>query len=258
MKFRLIESEPYNKLNLDKDVLYDLYITQQMTSNEVAKALGCSTKTVRNYLQRYGIPIRPMADAVKLERSKWSQEKELERSQHYHNTWVKKPPEEKAMAVAKRMASPNINSEEAILKAHETRAKNGTSMVSKSEDEFYHKLLINGFQPDDIVRGYIKDPRYPFNCDFYIKSKDVFIEYQGHQSHGDEPFDSTNPKHLELLQKLQSNKYDMRTWTERDPRKLQTALKNKITLILIYPKHKTYLVKDGKMTTIDINDINKI
>lgn len=43
-----------------------------------------------------------------------------------------------------------------------------------------------------------------------------------------------------------------------DPYKLQTAIKNKINLLLVYPKHKTYLIKDGKITTININDIDKI
>ena len=50
----------------------------------------------------------------------------------------------------------------------------------------------------------------------------------------------------------------MSTWVKRDPKKLQTAIKNGIKLVIVYPKHNTYLIKDGKITTIDINDINKI
>ena len=54
---------------------------------------------------------------------------------------------------------------------------------------------------------------------------------------------------------------DMSTWIKRDPKKLKIALDNKINLLLVYPKHNTYLVKDsdikniGKSNIIDINDI---
>ena len=259
MIFKLVsEGSKNQKLDLDKDKLYDLYVNQQMTSNEVAKIFGCSSKTVRNYLAKYGIPIRQMPDAVKLERSKWSDEKELQRSINVHKAWEKKSPEEIASITAKKYISGNINSPEAILKAHQTRANNGTTNLSKSEEEFFHKLLFMGFDGDDIERNYYVDKRYPFNCDFYIKSKDIFIEYQGHQSHGFAPFDISNEEHIAYLDACKSRGYDMSTWTTRDPRKLKTALQNGVTLILVYPRHSTYLVKDGKITTIDINDINKI
>ena len=209
-------------------------------------------------MHRYGIEVRSMGDSVKLERSKWSKEKELQRSRNVHSAWLNKTPEELAQIQQKKMLSGNINSPESIKKAHETRLKNGTSKTSKAENSFYNTLLFMGFEEDDIRHPYINDPRYPFNCDFYIISKDLFIEYQGHQTHYIEPFDKNNKKHLELKQQFIEKGYDMSTWYFRDPYKLKIAIENNINLLLVYPKHKNYLVKNRKITTIDINDINKI
>lgn len=249
----------HNSLNINKEELYDLYINQNLTSEEVAKIYNCSSKTIRNWLKRYNIPIRQNGEAVKLQRSKWSEEQELARSRKYHNTWINKPQEEKDEIRKKIMASPNINSPEAILKAHQTRIKNGTSTQSKSEDQFYHKLLILGFDKDDIIRQYVGDSRYPYNCDFYIKSKDLFIEYQGHWTHGPDIFDKNNENHINYLIHYQEDLgKNMSIWTKKDPEKRQTAIRNKIKLILVYPQTNTYFINNGKITTIDINDINKI
>ena len=50
----------------------------------------------------------------------------------------------------------------------------------------------------------------------------------------------------------------MDTWTKRDPLKLKIALENNINLVLVYPRNNCYLISNGKISTIDINDINKI
>lgn len=246
-----------NSLNLDKDELYDLYVNQGLSTTDISKIYNCSARTIQNWLHRYDIPVRSDSEAVKLNRSQWTDEMELKRSQTYHNTWMNKSKEEIAQINQKRKNNPNINSEESIRKANQTRIANGTTKQSKSEDEFYHKLLVLGFSKDDIIHHYMDD-KYPFNCDFYIKSKDLYIEYQGHYSHGFEPFDENNDEHLQYLVKMQDSGKDMSTWFKRDVYKLEIAKRNKIKLLLVYPRHNTYLVKDGQVTTIDINDINKI
>lgn len=45
------------KLNLDKELLYELYIVQEMTSQEVANVFGCTSKSVRNYLKNMESPL---------------------------------------------------------------------------------------------------------------------------------------------------------------------------------------------------------
>lgn len=248
----------YNRINIPKDELYDLYIGKEYTSEEIAKLYNCSSKTVRNWLAKYDIQIRSIGDSVKLERSKWSDEKELERSRKFHNTWVNKSQEEKDEAQRKRLANPNVNSPESILKSNRTKIINGTSKESKSENEFIHKLEILGTDKDDIIHHYVGDSRYPYDCDIYIKSKDLFIEYQGHWTHGPEPFDKSNKNHIEYLNKMEEKGISMDTWIRRDPIKLEKALDNKINLLLVYPRENNYLVQNGKIVTIDINDINKI
>lgn len=246
------------KLNLNKDELYDLYINQQLTSKEIGDIFNCSSKSVRNYLKAYNIPVRPNGEAVKLERSKWSSDKEKARSLKFMKTWQNTPEDRKLEIIKSR--TKNINSPEAIKKSLNTKLKHGTFIKSKSEDEFYKKLCTV-FSEDDVVHGY-SDDRYPFMCDFYIKSKDLFIEYQGHQTHGYEPYDKHNDKHSDYLKYMEAHHNDMSTWTTRDPLKLNTALKNKINLLLIYPKNDSYLVKNGsisnigKINAIDISDID--
>ena len=251
-------SSKNQKLNIDRDKLYDLYVNQQMTSKEVGEIFNCSSKSIRNYLKLYGISIRPNGEAVKLERSKWSEEKEQARSKKFMQTWKDTPDDLKKEIIAKRIK--NINSPEAIAKANETRLANDTFIKSKSENNYY-SLLCTVFDKSDVIHGYT-DVRYPFICDFYIISKDLFIEYQGHQTHGYEPYDISSIEHEDYLNYMRYKGIDMRTWTERDPKKISTAIKNKITLLLIYPKNNSHLVTDGQMINlgrinpIDINDID--
>lgn len=247
----------HNSLNLNKDELYNLYINQGLSTTDIAKIYNCSARSIQNWLHKLNIPVRDDGMAVGLNRSKWSDKKELERSRKVHQTWLDKPQEEKDEINKKRMSNPNINSPESIRKANRTRIVNGTTNYSKSENEFYHKLLLLGFDKDDIIHHYMSD-KYPFNCDFYIKSKDLYVEYQGHFTHGYEPFDENNEEHLKYLIDMQDAGKDMSTWFKRDVNKLNVAKKNKINLLLVYPRHKNYLVQNGQITTIDINDINKI
>ena len=67
-----------------------------------------------------------------------------------------------------------------MLKQHKSRKlnKNSKANSSRKENEIYNKLLLY-FNKDDIIRLYECDYRYPYECDFYIKSLDLFIEYNG-------------------------------------------------------------------------------
>ena len=39
----------------------------------------------------------------------------------------------------------------------------------------------------DVIYDVIVDGRYPYYCDFYIPSEDLFIELNAHPSHGSKP-----------------------------------------------------------------------
>lgn len=59
----------------------------------------------------------------------------------------------------------------------------------------YERLAVT-FGPDDVVRQY-RDPRYPFFCDFYVRSLDLFVECNFHWTHGLGLgfYDRDNPDH---------------------------------------------------------------
>lgn len=56
--------ESYNKLDLDKDTLYDLYWNKNLSNKEIAKILNCSEVSVGRYMKQY--KIRPI-DMKKVE-----------------------------------------------------------------------------------------------------------------------------------------------------------------------------------------------
>ena len=125
-----------------------------------------------------------------------------------------------------------------VEKIFETKKKNGTITTSNIEQDFYNKLL-NIFKKDDIFRQYIED-RYPFHCDFYIKSLDLFIELNLTWTHGGKLFENSEEDKIKLnkwLEKAKTSKYyqdAIKTWTERDVKKFEVAKKNNLKYLVIY------------------------
>jgi hypothetical protein len=131
-------------------------------------------------------------------------------------------------------------------KAYETMKKNGSlvAYASKAEDKAY-QILLEHFPEDDVERQY-RSEVYPFPCDFYIKSLDLYIEYQGGQYHGKHPFDPNSLEDQlrlkELKQKEFENKSKQKTqftrmievWVERDPYKREIAKKNNLNLLEVF------------------------
>lgn len=248
-------SSKNQKLNLDRDTLFDLYINQKLTSNEIADLFDCTSKSIRNYLIKYNIPVRQNGEAVKLERSKWTDEKEKSRSKKFIQNWSDKSEIEKQEINNKRTVG--WHTPDAVQKQIANRIANGTSKQSKAEQEFYNRLRI--FVPEnDIIHHYTDQLRYPYDCDFYVKSKDLFIEYQGHQTHGPAPYDATDPAHWYYSDRLHDAGFNEKIFTEKDPQKLATAKQTKINLLLIYPKNDSYLVTNGQIKNIGKFDVAKI
>lgn len=130
-------------------------------------------------------------------------------------------------------------------KAFENCIQKGRS--SKGEETLYN-LLLKYFDTDDIERQH-KETRYPYWCDFYIKSIDTFIEYQGTWLHGFKPFDVTNKNDIEKLnywKSKNSNYYNqgIKTWTINDVNKRNKAKQSNIRYIEIF-----------SLNNIDFNEI---
>ena len=140
-------------------------------------------------------------------------------------------------------------------KKYKTKKKNGTFKSSNCEDIIY-QFLIYKFNEDfdNVLYQYNKDKRYPFQCDFYIKSLDLFIEINFDPSNGKEPFDSNNKRHLKLIDEWtkKSNEYTLKhnkrsrydnfieVWTWRDVNKLKIAKKNNLNYLAIYNWNQFY------------------
>ena len=116
---------------------------------------------------------------------------------------------------------------------------------SKAEIRCYEKAKLKF---PDIRHSYFEDPRYPFNCDMYIPSKDLFIECHFGFAHGGEPFDPNNIKHLQEIEHYNIKKEEIRfdgkkkdgykqkikTWTIDDPLKLKTFQDNHLNYKIFY------------------------
>ena len=121
-------------------------------------------------------------------------------------------------------------------KINKTKLKNHSFKKSKPEDDCY-VILCRRFGNNNIERQYNKDIRYPFNCDCYIKSLDLFIEYNGHWTHGKHPFLSS-PEDEDKIKKWESKSLKSRfyktaieVWTKRDVLKRNTAKQNNLNFI---------------------------
>lgn len=131
--------------------------------------------------------------------------------------------------------------EEVVEKVGNAKLKNGTWSKSKSEDKMY-QLLCDFFGEDDVKRQYKQDVRYPFRCDFYIPSHDLFIELNATWLHGGHWFDETNPDDVQRLcwwkELEQQGKSFYRVaidvWTVRDVKKRKTAEENGLNYLVFW------------------------
>lgn len=137
------------------------------------------------------------------------------------------------------------NSAENQEKIQNTKRQNKTFNSSQPEEEYYH-YLCKKYGKNNIVRQYKDIIRYPFNCDFYVKSKDLFIELNLFPTHGKEPFNPQNKNHVKLLEQYKINP---KNWVERqmpliwagtDVLKAEWAVQNKLNYVRIYTMEGIY------------------
>lgn len=177
-------------------------------------------------------------------------------AQVHHVTWNKGLTKETDERVAK-ISSSNKNkkawnkglkigshwTEKSFFKRYMTQLENGTlgkNKDSKAELEYYNYLLTL-YDEEDIEKQYFDKERYPFKCDFYIKSEDLFIEVHGNWTHGKMPYIKDNEYCKKQLAEWQekaknSNYYKnaIYTWTDLDVRKLETMKQNNLNYEIIY------------------------
>lgn len=143
-------------------------------------------------------------------------------------------------------------------RAIKTKRKNHSFTASKPEQEF-HSFLISKYGQEDVETQYNSDERYPFHCDFYIKSLDLFIELNLHWTHGSHPFNQQSKDDIEEIDNLalKARNHEailskLKTWLSSDPTKFSFALGNNLNYIAVYENAVYYTTN-----LIDLGQFNK-
>ena len=122
-------------------------------------------------------------------------------------------------------------------KEHQTRQKNGTFNTSKPEDNCYN-LLLTKFE---VVNRNYKSKEYPYLCDFYIPSLNLYIECHFHWTHGTHPYMGTKEdlKIIDFYKTKHKKYYDIAiyVWSILDVKKLQIAKENKLNYLSFYTEN---------------------
>lgn len=142
----------------------------------------------------------------------------------------------------KNLISSILSSNEIQEKIYNTKLLNNSFNISYQEDVCFD-LLKEKYS--DCIRQY-KSELYPFNCDFYIPSLDLYIEYNGSHYHHYHPFDINDDNDLNELNRLKEkaensnahkngkkSQYDniIYTWTILDSKKRNIAQQNNLNYI---------------------------
>ena len=148
-------------------------------------------------------------------------------------------------------------SEKTKQKRYETLRRNHTFNTSKIEETIYEKL-IDIYGKNDILREYKDKDRYPYRCDFYIKSLDLFIEVQGYYTHGKEPYNPNSIRHQILVQKYKerygTNCQPVTIWTIKDVEKRNKAKENNLKYLEIFHKDILKIKQDITILNSIINN----
>ena len=147
-------------------------------------------------------------------------------------------------------------------KINESYREHNTFNSSKDEEVLFD-LLSEIFNKSDIERQYFNKEQYPFNCDFFIKSLNLYIEYQGSFYHNKKLFNKERDlnEYQKFLNKCSrngdKNSYDnlIETWTIRDIKKWNIAKTNNLNMLLIYPYfHKDWLYFKTHKNNLEIKN----
>lgn len=106
-------------------------------------------------------------------------------------------------------------------KSMETTKKNGMYRT-KLEDRYLNRLKE---KYPDIVQHYVSD-EYPFECDFYVPSLNLYIELNVFYLHNNHFFDKDNPEDIEKVNFWKSRNIDTIVWTVKDIIKRDFAIRS--------------------------------
>lgn len=126
-----------------------------------------------------------------------------------------------------------MRSKEVNDKRTATKRKNGSFNTSLCENRLFEKLAAI-FGPDDVFRNY-ESEQYPFKCDFYIRSRDLYVELNAHWSHGGHWYSDVDLETVSAWR--QKSKYyanAAETFSVRDVIKRSRAKESKLNYVVFW------------------------
>lgn len=229
--------ETSKKFKLDRDELRKAFIFLNIPLHSKEKTFKIKVQRAKeNNFKKYGVENYVETETFK-EKSKQTC---LEKYGVTSYTKTKECQEKIASTCNEKYGESNFAKTELYLqKSHDTKKLNHSFNSSKPEEMFYDELC-KIFDKEDIYRQY-KEIRYPFDCDFYIKSLDLFIELNLTWTHGYHLFNKEDAKDQNTLkiweEKANRSTYyknAIRIWTKTDPFKLKIAKENNLNYLTIY------------------------
>lgn len=150
-----------------------------------AQDAGVRAKMRATSLARHGVPHAAQTVQNRQAQSEWAQATaagrgEKARSSNLARYGVVHPAQTQESRDAQSERMLDADHQRRLLQA---RKANGTTKASAPEDALY-ALLVERFGPDDVLRQHRDESRYPFACDFYVPSRDLFVELNGSWTHG--------------------------------------------------------------------------
>ncbi|MBO5005642.1 MAG: hypothetical protein J6D03_10585 [Clostridia bacterium] len=122
-----------------------------------------------------------------------------------------------------------------VENGYQTKKNNNSFNKSKIENDITKYLIDNNIE---FISQY-KSKLYPYCCDFYFPLIELYVEIQGHWTHGGHPYNENNLEDVDKLE-LWKNKHTkyfdnaINTWTVRDVNKRNTAKQNNLNYIEIF------------------------
>ena len=268
-------------IELDRDELYNLYMVENKSLAICSKLLNVPVSTIRINIGRYGFKktqemihqggrrtLDELPEDEKMRRSKAQSERTKQsrakikadpvksaqmterQSKSHIETWANMPKEKydsicEKCSIAQNSRTPEQRAAK-LEKEIATKKANGTFTTSKPEKDY--ELYLKSIYGDDNVIAQYVDDRYrsphsgkKYWCDFYIKSKDLFIECNWFWMHGFKPYDPTDKWCINKLASWQEKALTSKTyrhaiyvWTQLDVEKRTVAKENNLNFLEVY------------------------
>ena len=219
-----------------KDIFNRFCCKKCANNNELSKK-----RLKETCLKKYGVDNPAKSQQFKDKYIKYIQEKYNDPT--ITNAWQAKEVKEKCQETclkhygvknfgASKQHQEKLKNQYIIDKRNKTKKEKHTFNTSIPEKKSY-KLLKEKYT--DVQYQY-RSEEYPFNCDFYIPSLDLYIECNYHWTHGFHPYNKDNIEDQNKLQewKNKNTKYyyiAINTWTKRDINKRNIAKQNNLNFI---------------------------